>query len=104
MNLHRLIPLVSSIILLGIGAASARAEVFYSLEGLAPSTSYAAPDRPTSRATGIDATGLFLTSDSPFAGPTSAPSSDLLFFAGVGVIAGALELRKRRFEMKQVTH
>jgi hypothetical protein len=102
MKLRRLIPFVSSIILLGIGAASARAEVFYSLA--APSTAYAAPDRPTSRATGIDATELFLASDSPFAGPTSAPSSNFLFFAGVGVIAGALELRKRKFEMNQVTH
>lgn len=103
MNLRRLIPLASSIILLGIGAASARAEVFYSPAALISSIVYAASYSPTSHAAGIDATAAFLATDSPFAAPTSGPLSDLLFFAGVGVIAGALELRKRRFEMKQTT-
>ena len=103
MNLRRLIPLASSIILLGIGAASAGAEVFHSPAASISNTVYAAPDSPASRAPGIDATAAFLATDSPFAAPTMVPLSDLLFFAGVGVIAGALELRKRRLEMTQAT-
>lgn len=86
MNLRRLIPLASSIILLGISAASAHAM------------------SPTHSTSGVDAAGLILTSDSSFAAPVPPPSSGLLFLAGVGVLAGALELRKRKFAMNQTTH
>ena len=168
MNLYRLLPLTSSLVLLGLSAGPARADVLYSFTALGTTATFSLPNNPTPSSTGADffqynnlvvtiagqgtftgnvdffdasggggagsganvlhgpvlfsgsltdpmmLTGTFVLNGSvmpdadgavPVSGtlvatsaPTPAvpePSSGLLFFTGVGTIAGALALRRR---------
>lgn len=71
MNLRRLLPLTSPLVLIGLGAAPARADLLYSF------------------------TAFGTTATTPLIPVAPEPSSGLLFFAGVGAVAGALALRRR---------
>ena len=167
MNLYRLLPLTSSLLLIGLGAAPARADVLYTFTGLGTTATFSLPDNPTPSSIGtdffqfdnlvvtisgegtftgnvdfFDASGsggagsgvdvlhgpvLFsgslsnptmLTGSFPLSGsvtpdpdgpvpvsgtlvatesvsPIPEPASGLLFFTGIGAIAGALALRRR---------
>lgn len=166
MNLRRLLSLTSPLLILGIGAAPARADVFYSFTAFGTTATFSLPNNPTPSLVGSDffqfdnlsvdvagvgtftgdvdffdasggggagsgtnilhgpvlfggslsdpmmLTGSFMLSGSvtpdtdgpiPISGTLLAsniptvpePSSGLLFFTGVGAIAGALEIRRR---------
>ena len=168
MNLYRLLSLTSPIILLGLGAAPANADVMYSFTAFGTTATFSLPNNPTPSSVGSDffqlnnisvmvmgvgrftgnidffdtsggggagsgvdvlhgpqlfsgslsdpmmLTGSFVLSGAvtpdadgpiPISGTLVAtstpppavpePSSGLLFFTGVGTIAGALELRRR---------
>ncbi len=167
MNLHRLLPLTSPLLLIGLGATPARADILYSFTAFGTTATFSLPDNPTPSSVGADffqynnlvvtipgqgtftgdvdffdtsggggagsganvlhgpvlfsgpltdptmLTGTFVlsgmvTPDADGAIPVSGtlvatestpavpePSSGVLFFTGVGTIAGAVALRRR---------
>jgi len=168
MRLHRLVPLASPLLLIGLGVTPACADVLYSFAGFGTTATFSLPNNPTPSSvganffqldnisvmvsgvgtftgnidffdtaggggagSGVDVlhgpqlfsgslsdptmlTGSFMLSGTitpdpdgpvPVSGTLMAssaptpvvpePSSGLLFFTGVGTIAGALELRRR---------
>ena len=167
MNLYRLLPLTSPILLVSLAAAPARADVLYSFTAFGTTATFSLPNNPTPSAVGADffqidnlmvtitGTGTFtgnvdffdasggggagsgvdvlhgpvlfsgslsdpmmLTGSFPLSGtvtpdpdgpvdvsgtlvatasvpPIPEPASGLLFFTGIGSIAGALALRRR---------
>ena len=54
MNLYRLLPLTSPILLLGLAATPARADVFYTFEAFGSTATFSLPDNPTPSAVGSD--------------------------------------------------
>ncbi len=170
MNLYRLLPLTSPILLLGLAATPARADVFYTFEAFGSTATFSLPDNPTPSAVGsdffqfdnllvtitgegtftgdvdffnaaggggagsgvnilhgpvlfsgslsdptmltgmfplsgtvtpdedgpVDISGTLVATNTPVT-PVPEPSTGILFFTGVGTVAGALELRRRAF-------
>ncbi len=54
MHLCRLLPLTSPLLLLGLGAAPARADVFYSFSAFGTTATFSLPDNPTPSSVGAD--------------------------------------------------
>jgi hypothetical protein len=54
MNLHRLLPLTSPLLLIGLCAAPARADVIYTFTGLGTTATFSLPDNPTPSSVGAD--------------------------------------------------
>jgi hypothetical protein len=54
MKLYRLLPLTSSVLLIGLCAAPARADVIYSFAGLGATATFSLPNNPTPSSVGAD--------------------------------------------------
>ncbi len=54
MNLHRLLPLTSPILLLGLAVTPARADVLYSFAAFGTTATFSLPDNPTPSSVGAD--------------------------------------------------